>query len=349
VASDDNEKLPPKVERALAEARRVAGRGNAAKANESKGGRWLALVPVAVAALLFPLMMPRATIPRDIPLPAVDGAALSRTVAADRARAQAARDERLPTDVLAVGSALRELNAAQAKDTTKIGIDVEVARARAKLDLALAGARREGVRDDLLELRALQTEEFLTEVSRFEATGQESKDLVEIAGAFIRRVRESGWLEGNHVLLDEVQRRVSYKIVWNAIVGVSKDPDFLPTKDEERALYTLYIERPHPPDSQRQGLEVQEREATTDAACRRAEENRTRATELWRAEKIRALGALDATYPGEYALGVAYFRAGRYESSVDAFEAYVQRHPDGPFALRARNHLKAAIEAKGPI
>jgi hypothetical protein len=349
VASDDNEKLPPKVERALAEARRAALRGGTARADESKGGRWLALIPVAIAALLFPLMMPRAAVPRDIPLPAIDGAALSRTIDADRARARAARDKRLPTDVLAVGSALRELNTAQAADSKKLGIDVEVARARAKLDMAFAGAHREGVRDDLLELRALQVEEFLTEVSRFEATGQESKELVAIAGAFIRRVRESGWLEGNHVVLDEVQRRVSYKIVWNAIVGVARDPAFLPTKDEERALYTLYIQHPHPPDSQREGLEVQQREATTDAACRRAEANRTRATELWRAEKIRALGALDGTYPGDYALGVAYFRAGRYESSVDAFEAYVQRHPDGPFALRARNNLKAAIEANGPI
>jgi TolA-binding protein len=78
-----------------------------------------------------------------------------------------------------------------------------------------------------------------------------------------------------------------------------------------------------------------------------AEERRE--AELWRVDKIRKLALIDPSYPGSYALGIAYYRAGRYDLAADAFTAFISAHPDGPYALRAKNHLKAALAAHGAL
>ena len=91
------------------------------------------------------------------------------------------------------------------------------------------------------------------------------------------------------------------------------------------------------------------RSATTPEACARANAERTKQTELWRADKIRRFGEIDPTYPTSYALGVAYYRAGRFDTSADAFATFVKEHPDGPYVLRARNHLKSALVAGGSL
>ncbi|MEZ4310178.1 MAG: hypothetical protein R3F14_19220 [Polyangiaceae bacterium] len=65
-----------------------------------------------------------------------------------------------------------------------------------------------------------------------------------------------------------------------------------------------------------------------------------------RIEKIRELGALDPSYPAAFAEGVVLFRLGRFELAAQAFERHLAAHPDGPWTLRARNHLKASLEAR---
>lgn len=312
-------------------------------------GRWLALIPAVVAAVLFPLMMPRPTVPRDVPLPLIDEASLAREIAADKQLAAAARASRLPTDILAVGSALRGLNVAQAAELPyeqRGQKEASVAEARIALDVAVRTAMpREGAEKDFLALRAVQTDEFLTEVARAEATGQPSKELVEIAGAFLRHMREAGWMEGNRVVLDEAQRRTIYKMMWNGLVGFGNREAFQPTVDEHRALYTLYLTRPHPPEAMREELAFELANAQVPERCKAANENLRRATELWRVEKIKQLGMLDPTYPSSYAQGVGYYRAGRLDNAIDAFRSYAEHTPDGPYVLRARNHLKAALVA----
>jgi hypothetical protein len=47
-------------------------------------------------------------------------------------------------------------------------------------------------------------------------------------------------------------------------------------------------------------------------------------------------------------MGVAYYRVGRYDTSLEAFRSWIEKHPDGPLSLRARNHMKAAMAAYGP-
>lgn len=343
MAHDENEsssvsRLPPTVARALAAAK------SGAPGRKNNSGRWLALVPVVVAGLCMALMMPRGTRPSAVPLPQIDMRALEATVATDRTRAASARSARLPTDVLAVGSALRKLN------TVASGPDAGEATsvARREMEVALLQLKsRDGAMAELLALRALQIEQFLAEVAHFESTGTESAELSELGGAFISRMREGGWVEGHRVVLDEDQRRVAYKIVWNTLVGVDDQKSFQLTLDEQRSLYSLYLGRPHPSESQRAILAADRRAARTAEACEKLANNELRATEQWRADKIKRFSTIDPSYPAAYALGVVYYRAGSFDLSVEAFRDWLDRHPDGPLALRAQNHLKAALDAHG--
>lgn len=348
VDDSENEKsredapLPPRVERALAKARAKSGR----KQTDYRS-RLLALIPVSIALLGSVLFLPRATEPEAVPLPYLDTRALAAIERADDALAAEAEANRLPTDILAVGSALRALNAAM---TSSPDDQQKIHEARLTLDTALQGAaERKDAADKLLALRAVQLKKFLAEVERFEKTGEISTDLVEIGGGFVPRNRAAGWIDGHRVLLTPSQRRAAFKTVWNAMTNTDRFAAFALTLDEQRALFTLYLTRPHPPEARRAEFEAERRAARKPADCARAEFNERRALELWRAEKIQRLGQIDPAYPTNYALGVAYFRAGRYDLASDSFRKYLDEHPDGPFVLRARNHLKAALEAEHEI
>jgi hypothetical protein len=360
VASDENEgkshperesapppALPPAVERALAEAREVARTGDRVPRAGTKGARWLALIPVTALAVTGLLMMPRATPAEDVPLPVIDVRALAAAKRDDAARAAAARTTRLPGDLLAVGSAMRAFNKAQVRGANP----TDASEARLKLDDALKGLASNDaaqVFDGLKALRAVQLDGFLAEVTEFEATGKSTPELDELGGAFIDRMVSAGWVSKGRVLLDDAQRRAAYKLVWTAAVGLEQNPNLALSIDEQRALYTLYLRRPHPPEVQRLSLEGLRRDAKNDEECARAGANEQLARETWRNDKIKKLAQIDPTYPAAYALGVGYYRAGRYELAADAFRAWLEAHPEGPYSIRARNHLKAAITAYGP-
>jgi hypothetical protein len=310
----------------------------------SKGGRALAIVPVAVALLVGALTVPRAAIPDAVPLPAVDTRALRRTAEADRAVAEGARRERLPGEVRALGSAVRDFNARQAKGLDQQGI----ADARRALDAALGPALAAGP-GKVAALRALQLEGFLAELRRFEATGEESEELVALGGAFVRRARDAGWISAkNAVALDDAQRRVSFKLTWNALVGVDRQPELRAGLDEMRALYTLYLEHPHAPEAIRAQIARARGVTQTPESCARLAAREKLAMEGWRLEKIQALGAIDPAYPTGYAVGVAQFQLGQFVASSEAFRGWLAAHPDGPYALRARNFMKGALVAAAP-
>ena len=86
--------------------------------------------------------------------------------------------------------------------------------------------------------------------------------------------------------------------------------------------------------------------AKDKVTCDALEAGENLAAEAWRLDKINKLGAIDPAYPLAYAQGVAQFRLGHFEASVEAFEAWVKEHPDGAYVLRARNYLRAALEAQ---
>lgn len=343
---DDNERkqetrLPARVEQALARARAKVNEGAPAADNR---GRWLALIPVSIALLGFLLFVPRSAEPQAVPLPYVDVRALAAVERADDALAAEAEKNRLPTDILAVGSAIRAMHAALTASTRD---EQTISAARANLDASVqhASAARPDVQQKLLALRAVQMKKFLDEVERYEKTGKVTTELAEISGGFVERNTVAGWIDGKRVHMTPSQRRVAFKLVWNAMTNVDPLPAFAPTLDEQRTLYVLYLTRPHPPEPRRLEVEVERRDAKTLADCERVARNERRFTEMWRAEKIQRLGQIDPSYPTSYALGVAYYRAGRYDLASDAFRAYLDAHPDGPYVARARNHLKAALEA----
>ena len=356
MAPDDNESnrekrsenpLPPSVERALADARAsAAGGGNKPALPGTKGARWLALVPVTIAGLAMLLMMPRSVPPEDVPLPQIDGAALQAERQDDVARAASARATRLSGDILLVGTTLRALNVAQV--TGANAVDVSVARTALENAFRTVAADGDRAADGLKTLRALQLETFLTEVARFESTGQSSAELEELAGSFLDHMIAGGWVQNGKVLLDDAALRAAYKIVWNAQLGADRLPGLQLGLDEQRALYTFYLTHPHASEAQRLAFEAMRRRATTRDECLKANADEHLDEAQWLIEKIHRFGELDPTYPTGYALGIAYYRAGRLEQSIESFGGWIVAHPDGPYALRARNHLKAAVTAFGP-
>ena len=339
--------LPPSVERALAAARAsAAGAGTKQATPGTKSARWLALIPITVAALTMLLMMPRAVPPEDVPLPQIDGVALEAQRQDDIHRAAAAREKRLDGDILLVGTTFRALNVAQVSGA---GAE-EVGVARTALESAFLILGADGARavEGLRTLRALQLESFLAEVGRFEATGKPSIELEELAGSFIDHMAAAGWVKNGKVILDEPALRSAYKLVWNAQIGADRLRGMELGLDEQRALYTFYLTHPHAPEPQRLAYESLRRRSATREECQKNIALEQLDMEQWRIEKIRRFAELDPTYPASYALGIAYYRAGRLEQSIESFRSWVLTHPDGPFALRARNHLKAALIAYGP-
>lgn len=286
------------------------------------------------------LMMPRETEPNDIPFPVVDARVIAQIERDDTARATLAREKRLPDDALALGTAMRAFYSAQSKKDENALTDARHALNESSSALAV---RRDSARDALV-LRAVMTEEFLDAITTWEKTGEETKDLAELGGVgFVRSLESAGWAHDRHIDIDASTRRVMFKVVWNGIAGFERTSELALQLDEERLLYSLYLSRPHPAEPDRMNLDAERVAATTDVECEKARISESRAVEKWRLEKIRKLAEIDPQYPGTYALGVAQYRAGRYEQSVEAFRSWIEKHPDGALGLRARNHLKAAV------
>jgi len=299
----------------------------------------LGLVPVGVAVVLGLLLLPRAVPPEGIPVPIADARELARVAAADHDLAERARRETLPGAVRALGSALRAYHALETREDLR-----EVASARTAVDDAMPAALAAGD-EPLLRLRAVQLEGFLEEVRRFEATGVESPELLALAGGFVGSMRSEGWCEGHTVLAGPGALSALFKQMWNSFLGLERRPAFSPSLDEVRALFALYLERPHASPRVRTALEARRRGARDERDCREVAEAESRALARWSLEKITLLGAVDPSYPAAYARGVATFRAGDYVTSAASFRQWLSDHPDGPFALRARSYLRAAALA----
>jgi hypothetical protein len=303
----------------------------------------LALVPLAVAVLFLLLLLPRAAKPRDIPLPTVDMRALDRVEGEDRARAQRAKREGLAGDLRELGGAIRTFNLQQARD----GDETSLGLARTRLDKVAQRLVVEQGEGALLTLRATQLESFLSEVATYEASPRApvSDELLAASGTFVTRMTEVGWVTADHrVLMNDHQRRVAFKATWNNVIGIAPNVLAL-TLDEERALYIFYLEHPHAPIAIRQSVQAA-RAATKDPrALSDIAQRESAAAEEWRLGKIRELAKKDSSYPLLFSRGVAEYRLGRYEASAQSFQGWLEAHPDGPLALRARNHLKAALDA----
>jgi hypothetical protein len=309
-----------------------------ARRRELRDALALALVPVSVALALGLLLLPRQAAPDSVPLPTPNARELARTAAVDRDLAQGARRAPLPGPVRALGSALREYHLQEARGTQ----EHLLAQARHAIEAA-TGEALAADEDELLRLRASQLETFLTELRRFEATGVESEDLLAVAGTFVSAMRYEGWCTGTTIAAGDGALRAMFKEMWNGLAAVGDRPAFRPSLDEERALYALYLLRPHPARAARDAIASARRSAHDEASCAALAQAERAAAETWRIERIARLAAIDPAYPALYARGVANLRRGDYSHAADDLSAWLRDHPDGPFTLRARSALRAAV------
>jgi hypothetical protein len=331
---------------------------DSSRRRELRDAARLALVPAGVAVVLGLLLAPRRAPPEGIPLPMADAGAVDRIVLFDHRLAEQARRDPLPGPVRALGSAIRNFHLLEARDADTRALG----EARRAIDLALIDALPGGS-EPLLRLRAVELDAFVDEVRRFTATGEQSAELLALAGGFVRSMKNEGWCEGHTLAPATPVLRVMFKQMWNAFLGLegSDVPSPAPssgrrerlpvldlTLDEQRTLYAFYLSHPRPSRAMRDAIASARRGARDAKACGAIVEAERAATESWRLERISRLAAIDPTYPADYARGVARFRRGEYGASADAFRKWLGDHHEGPLALRAQNFLRAAVDADRP-
>lgn len=281
-----------------------------------------------------------------VPLPVADPQALVRSAAADGELARRASGEPLPAAIRALGSAIRDFHTLEASNAGSSFLY----ESRRNVDAALADAFRAGAAagpwGELAELRAVQLEGFLTEIERFEATGEPSPELEALAGGFLRSLAAEGWMQGRELAPDRDALRTMFKLMWTSFLHLGDRPELDPTLDEQRALYAFYLSHAHPGRSAREAISAARRGARDARSCAAIDASERAAVESWRLEQVVKLAALDRSYPGDYARGVASYRKGDFRGSAKAFRAWLMEHPDGPLALRTQSYLRSAIAAE---
>jgi hypothetical protein len=155
-------------------------------------------------------------------------------------------------------------------------------------------------------------------------------------------MRAEGWCEGHALALSEEQLRVLYKQMWANVVGGATRPPFALTIDEQRVLSGLFLARPRLPPSRQASIDLDRAGAKSDRECASVEAAERRAMEQWLIDRITRLSVVDPEYPAAYARGVAHFQGGSFVPAMRDFRQWLQDHPDGPLALRARGYLRAA-------
>jgi len=270
----------------------------------------LAVVIAVIAALLG---VPHAVPPDVLPLPNVDFRESQRAEAADVELARKAVGEALPFETRAVGEAFRRFGESNAAQNTGLATDrlVEV-RERARVALKVRGV------ESLGRLLALQTEMFLDLLVRWERGEDVEAQLAELGGNFLAKAKSAGWLRSARRLdATRSERRVLFRVRWADVTGLRDQPKLAPTANEWRVYYRFLLLHPEHGDAR----------LSADAQLR----------------YVSVIEKVDLDYPAAFARGVLYYRMGLFAKSEQSFRAELER-PDGPWRLRARNHLLAAAE-----
>lgn len=271
-------------------------------------GLELGIASVGIAVAAAALALPRPTTPNVLPLPLPDAARLEVERRADAARADEARQRGLSFDVRAVGDALRRFGLATRERHARQALIRRDLEAYAERALAREGEK------PLLALRALQTQLFTDAARRFAETFERNADLDALGGDFVETALGNGWLVKG-AAVDVVAFESLFRARWNDLTGLEAHPAFAVTLDDFRARYAFLL--------------------SVDSSDRDARGKLQRS-------HVEKIAARDPDYPADFARGVLFFRAHAYEASAEAFRRHLARHPDGPWTLRARNHLLAA-------
>jgi hypothetical protein len=278
----------------------------------ARGG--IVLVGVAIVGVAAALAAPRATEPTlafELPVPLPNHARLREVVSSESARAGEARRHTLPFAVRAVGETIRRIGRASAEPGGNPDAKLT------ELRLATVQAIKESGTAGLLSLRAVQAELFLSACHDAVRSGVASTELRELGGDFWELARASDWLDEQRVLLTDEELALLFRSRWNELTGLARHPAFVASLEEQRARYALLLRLP----------------AGADVTSRIEHQ----------LGYVSALEALDHDYPAAFARGVLLYRLGSYDASVAAFRAHLAARRDGPWSLRAGNHLLAAL------
>lgn len=322
--------------------------GRAARSDPFEG--WQpGLVLVAFAAVIAAVVVPRAVEPgAELPEPAVDRRALLRSMQVDDALAAEAEGVRLDVDVRALGSAYRAYGRAD-----RLARPEYLSDARQRVAAAAGRALRVG-EAELAKLRAFEELALLREVRHWVSTGDETDELMELGGGLLNMLHRNGWVVEppaalqRRILIDEASLRVVFKKRWAQVTGLEGGP-LAVSIDEERVLYRFLLR--HPPSqvaaAQESGGAPDDKPSEPEAGLGPTELRRRALVEGYRSKKVDELSRVDPAYPSALAKGMLAYRTGRYLVAVELFRRHLERTPDGPYALRATNYLRAALERAG--
>jgi hypothetical protein len=265
------------------------------------------LALVVSAVLSAALVVPRAVPPSELPLPAVDRTEQRQREDDERSLAESARREPLPYELRVIGETLRRFGLVS-------GSQPEHARTlrRELPELARAARSQHGDRP-LLLLRALQAELFTRALRAGERGARES---AELGGELTSESAHPSWYDEHGFVGSDDELTLLFRTRWSELLGLSREQPFAPTLNEWRLYYRFLLRTA----------------SASDARARPATDPLTFAS---------ALGELDPDYPVDFARGVALYWRGSYDEAAHAFVAHLRLHPDGPWTLRARNHLAA--------
>lgn len=266
---------------------------------------WILAVPsLGLAMIAAVLAVPRATEPRLVPQPQIHRQQRKQDLMKLHAQALEARTHPLPLALRELGELYRRIGrvqyAAQPDEAAILAWRSHIWGARRRLHDA-----------SLVQLRALQVELLVAATHHWEAQHAVSDDLIELGGDWMKIAEQNGWRTGHRFALTTEQRTALALRRWTALAGLLNE-----------APYAL------PRDLELTELQVLDRAPLKDGP---ASERRL--------QIVRRYAALDPNYPAEFAEGVIFAQIGQRERAAGAFMRHLDHHPDGPYALRARNHL----------
>ncbi len=277
------------------------------------------LVALGLAGLGIMLGTPRAVFPQDFPLPVANGRRLSEIARQDQLQAEelarSPEQERggASFELRELGALLRRYNEADAAgDQGTLGqLRPELLRGAHNL------AQKEGA-TPLLRLRSYQQRIFLRELASWESTGKESDELKQVGGGVVRTITAGGWVKPPRAFLaDSAVRAALFKRRFAEVLGLQGRPEFALDVEEARALYGFLLAHPPPQPG---------------------------GPWAFRLKKLDELATADPSYPRKLARGVALLGLGQGAAAVVELREHLAETPDGPYTLRARNYLAAAVE-----
>jgi hypothetical protein len=277
-------------------------------------GYELALVTVGIVASVAFLVVPRATTPDVLPAPRVDLVEARRTADLDRERARLAEANPLPYEVRGAGEAFRAFGLANAtRNPLAMSEKLKILR-RTALE-----ARQKHGDDALLRLLSIQTELFVRALARWEAGEDVKTEIAELGGDLLEKAANSRWITSAHFVGSDLERRTLFRVRWVDLLGVRSVTAFVPSANEWRIYYRFLLA--HPEHSTNPSAAAHEQLAY-----------------------VAAVEKVDLGFPGLFARGVLFHRLGDFDKSAEAFRGHLNKHPTGPWRLRAQNHLASAAQ-----